>query len=143
MKKRSFLLLEVLIAFTLATICSIPLVKQPLRLYKEEITFLVKMERERLADWTFTEIKEILLKNEIAWEKLPQMGKNTAPFPLPPALIEIPGCRPKKVERTFILHGQGEKPGTSNQLYRQIYVRILLDDQEYEFRLPVQKLSRE
>jgi hypothetical protein len=139
-KKRTFLLLEVLIAFVLVTICSIPLVKQPLKLYKDEMEYLEKMERERLADWTFTEIREMLLKNEIPWKKIPAKGVETAPFPLSPMVIEIPGCKTKVIERSFVLKGRGQKIGLNDAEFRQIGVYIFLNDHKYEFRIPVQKL---
>lgn len=143
MKKRPFLLLEILIAFTLVTICAIPLVKQPLKLYKGEIEYLKKMEQERLADWTFTEIEELLLKNAIPWEEIPGKDVTTSPFPLPSVTLEIPRCKPKIIERSFVLNGRGEKVGSNNEIYRQIGVLVFLNKQKYEFRLPVQKLSVE
>ena len=140
MKKKTFLLLEILIAFVLTTICIVPLVKQPLKLYKDEMAYLQKMERERLADWTFTEIEEILLKNEIPWEKIPAKGEKTGPFPLPPVVIEIPGCTAKKIERSFVLKGRGEKTGVDDLSYRQLGVYVLLNKHSYEFRLPVKRV---
>ena len=139
MKKRTFLLLEILIAFVLVAICLIPLVKQPLKLYRSEMKYLERMELERLADWTFTEIKELLLKNEIPWEKLPQRGELTGDFPLPGAAIQIPGCPLKGVKRSFKLKGKGEKTGRHEELYRQIGVEISLNKQIYKFRLPIKK----
>ncbi len=143
MKKRTFLLLEILLAFTLVIACAVPLVKQPLKLYKREMAHLIEVEQERLADWTFTEIKEMFLKNEIPWGKIPKHLENTGPFPLPPVQIEIPGCKSKRVERSFRLYGKGETEGSKNALFRQVYVYVILNGTEYEFRLPMQKLSLE
>lgn len=140
MKKRSFLLLEILIAFSLVTICIIPLVRQPLKLYKEEMECLEKMEMERLADWTFTEVKEILLKKEIPWEKIPAKSQYTEHFPLPPSTIQIPGCATKKVERSFQFSGRGEKKGADNAVIRQLGVYVFLNKEKYTFRLPVKKI---
>jgi len=140
MKKKPFLLLEVLLALTLVILCAVPLVRQPLKLYKNEMAYLEKMERERLADWTFTEIKEILLKNGIPWEKIPSKGIKTEALHLPSVVMEIPGCKTKVIERTFFLKGRGEKIGKENQIYRQIGVHVILNGYEYEFRLPVQRL---
>jgi hypothetical protein len=139
MKKRPFLLLEILIAFFLVAICAVPLVRQPLKLYRSEMSQLERMEKERLADWTFIEIKEKLLKNEIPWEKIPGKGVTSAPFSLPDASIEIPGCPPKKVHREFFLTGRGEKVGMNEEIYRQLGVYVYLDKQKYSFRLPIQK----
>lgn len=140
MKKKSFVLLEVLIALSLVALCLIPLVKQPLKLYKEEFAYLERMELERLADWTFTEVKELLLKNEIPWEKIPEKNGQTDNFPLPPMSIDIAGFNKKKVERSFFLTGRGEKPGLKGEVYRQLGVYIWLNEQKFSFRTPVEKV---
>ena len=141
MKKRPVLLLEVLLALLLLVICAVPLVKQPLKLYREEITYLEKMEKERLADWSFTEIKELLLKNGIPWEKLPEKDGSAGPFFLPDAKLDVPGCKNCVVKRRFMLTGRGAKEGMQGQLYRQLGVYIFLNDAKYEFRIAVQKLN--
>lgn len=149
MKKRTFVLFEILIAFLLVALCVVPLVSQPLKLYRSELKFLEQLERERLADWTFSEIKELLLKNEVPWEKIPSKGVKTAPFPLPSANIQIPGCKPKTVQRSFTLHCKGEKTGLHDEIYRTILVDIhfspaLISEKKshYTFRILVQKLPR-
>ena len=141
MKKRSFLLLEILIAFTLVTVCIVPLVKQPLKLYKREIEELEVMEMERLADWTFTEIKEIFLKNEISWDQIPGKGERSSSFPMSEATLEIPACKDKKIQREFHLTGRGEKQGLKGEIYRQLGVYVFLNKKKYTFRLPVQKIK--
>jgi len=145
MKKRSFLLFEILIAFLLVALCAVPLVSQPLKMFRSEIKFFEQLERERLADWTFSEIKEILLKNEIPWEKIPAKGGKTPSFSLPSAATSIPGMSPKQVNRTFTLHCKGEKEGLHDEIYRLLYVEItfsppLSKKNSYTFRTTVQKL---
>ena len=147
MKKRPFLLLEILLAFLLVVLCLVPLISQPLKLYKKDLVFLEELERERLADWTFTEIKEKLLKNEIPWKKIPQKGVLSAPFSLPSATLEIPGSSPKTIERTFTLFCRGEKEGLQEEIYRSIWIAIELNPKlrgkkkpPYRFRLTIQQL---
>lgn len=142
MKKNPFLLLEVLIAFTLVTLCIVPLVRQPLQLYRTELAYLEEMELERLAEWAFTEAKEILLKNEIPWAKIPHKGEVAGPFPLSPTTLNIPGCPGKIIERSFLLKGRGEKPGPNGAQYRQLGVCIFLGTHKYWFRLPVQLILK-
>jgi hypothetical protein len=142
MRKRNFLLLEVLIALSLLTICLVPLVKQPLKLYKKEIEHLEDLELERVADWTFMEVKEMFLKGEISWNRLPDhIWGETQAFALSPTQIQIPGCQPKTFKRSFTLITRGEKVGKNDEIYRQIYVKIFLNKQRYEFRIPVEKKS--
>jgi hypothetical protein len=140
MKKKPFVLLEVLIAFNLVLICAVPLVKQPLKLFKDEMVHLQEMEQQRLADWTFTEIKEMLLKNEIPWEKIPLRKARTGPFELPSMTIEIPGCKQKEIQRHFTLYTSGEILGKQGEVYRQLHICVHLNIKKYTFRLPVQKL---
>lgn len=139
MKKRPVLLLEVLLSFLLLEICAIPLIKQPLKLHRQKIAYLEKMEKERLADWTFTEIQEMLFKNEIPWEKIPAKGKQSAEFSLPDAKIELPHCKTSSIKRHFVLKGKGEKVGMQGQIYRQLWIYLFLDGEKYSFRLPVQQ----
>lgn len=149
MKKRSFILLEILIALTLVILCAIPLIVKPIHAYRFEMQAFEEMEGERLADWTFSEIKEKMLKNEIPWDKLPSHKGTTGPFPLEPGSIHIPGRQPKKIERSFTLFGKGEKQGISGETYRMLYVKIAFDPvlskkkKIYTYRLPVQKIPKD
>jgi hypothetical protein len=146
-KKRSFILLEILIALVLVALCAIPLIVKPIRTYRFEMKALEEMEGERLADWTFSEIKEEMLKNKIPWEKLPSYHETSGPFSLDPGSIQVPGRKAKKIERSFTLFGKGEKEGIEGQTYRMIYVKIEFDPalskkkKTYTYRLPVQKLT--
>jgi hypothetical protein len=140
MKKRPFVLLEILIAFTLVAMCAVPLIRQPALFFRKQIDSFVLLEKERIADWTFTEIKEILLKNEIAWEKIPPKGLTSPPFKLAPASLQIPNCKKPPVKRSFTLHCTGEKPGRNEEIYRSLEINVKLDNDEYKFRIPVQRI---
>ena len=147
-KKKPFLLLEILIAILLVSICLVPLVQSPIQSFRAELQLLEEMEGERLAEWTFSEIKEKLLKNEIPWEKLPGPGAKTASFPLPPASIEMANGKPKKIERSFILGcgAKGEKEGLQGEIYRILAIGIDFQprlskrkNKSYTYRLIVRK----
>lgn len=142
MRKQHFLLFEILIGLALVTACIAPLVKNSISLYRAETERLENLELERLADWTFSEIKEMLLKNEIPWSKLPDFNEITSPFFLPEKTIQLPGSSPKTVSRNFTLKGQGKKEGKNNEEYRHLYIYIYLNEAEYIYRLPVQKLAK-
>lgn len=140
MKKKPFLLLEILIAFFLVSLCAVPLIRQPLEMVRTEIKKLEEMEMERLADWTFTEVKEMLLKNEIPWKKIPEKGEKSALFTLPPAKIQLPKCKPRTIRRKFELTGRGMKTSKKGDEYRQLGIYIHLEKKVYQFRMPVQKV---
>ncbi len=147
--KRPFALLEVLIALSLVLLCAIPLLVKPIHVYRYEMAALEEMEGERLADWTFSEIKEEMLKGKIPWEKIPKMGHETGPFPLEPGAIQVPGRELKRIERSFTLKGHGEKKGASGQIYRMIYVhldfrpQLSMKKKSYIYRVPVQRLPKQ
>jgi hypothetical protein len=140
MKKKPFLLIEVLIALSLVTLCIGPLVRQPLKMYQIEVGKLESLEKERIADWAFTEVKERLLKNEIPWEKLPHKYQFSDSFPLPEKTLDLPGRPLKKMKCSFYLEGTGEKTGKNRADCRQFKVMVSLDNSTYEFRLPVKKI---
>jgi len=150
--KKPFLLLEVLIALLLVSLCLIPLIRSPVENYRTEIRLLEKMEGERLANLSFAEVKEKLMKGEIPWEKLPAPGTKTASFSLPPIAIHIPGCKPKKIERSFTLRcdKKGEKEGLQGEITRMVKIGIIFTPQlsqkkkpgEYSYRCILQLRDR-
>lgn len=151
MSKRPFVLLEVMIALTLVVLCAIPLILKPIRVYRSEMRFLEEGEGERLADWTFSEIKEQLLKNDLPWEKLPALNETTLPFPMSPSTISVPGRKPKRIERSFTLYGKGEKQGIGKEIYRMLYVKIHFKpelsrrknkDNAYIYRVAVRRMPQ-
>lgn len=141
MKKRSFLLIEVIIAFSLASICIIPLISQPIHLYRKESEHLEQMEKSRLANLAFTEVKEIFLRNEIPWDELPAKRQKSKIYPLPDGELQLPGKKPKAFKRSFTLTGKGDKIAPKGWLYKQLDVYIKLDDETFCFRMPVQKIG--
>lgn len=146
-RKRSFLLTEVLIAILLVSICLIPLIRTPINTYLSEMEWLEEMERERLAELAFADIKEKLLKNELAWEKIPGPGFSSGPFTLPTTQTHIPGCKPKEISITYTLScGKNrEKIGLHGEIYRMLTVAIeftppLSKKATYRFQIMVRKI---
>jgi len=125
-KKKTFLLLEILIGIFIVSLCLIPLIQSPILVYRAEMKQLEEIEGERLADWTFSEIKEKLLKNEIPWEKLPSPEMKSGPFSLPSKLIHILGGKGKTIERSFTLYcsKKGEKEGLQNETYKFLRIKV-------------------
>jgi len=146
-KKSPFLLLEILIALLLVSLCLVPLIQAPIRSYRGEFRLLEEMERDRLADWTFSEIKEKLLKNELPWENFPTPTLTTGPFSLPDVTLQIPGLPSKTVQRKFSFKcgKKGEKVGPQGEIYRLVTLSILFypplpKAKEYSYKLFLQKL---
>lgn len=126
----------------------------PIRGYRKEMQLLEEMEGERLAEWTFSEIKEKLLNHEIPWEKLPSLNQKSAMIQLNSMNIDIPGSNPKKIDRAFTLYCNktGEKMGPKGEIYRILNVNIHFSPRlsqkrkkkegrgDYSYKLVVQKI---
>lgn len=153
--KKTFLLIEVLVAIALVTLCLVPLIQRPLQSYRTEKALLFEMEGERLAEWTFSEVKEKFLKNEIPWSRIPRPGMVSQPISLPKATISLPGQKDMIVERTFTMKcgKRGEKTSGQGDCYRLLRIEITFTPQlskkkrgTYGYRLlvrQVQSLERE
>lgn len=147
--KRPFLLLELLIALALVALCAIPLIAKPVLAYLSELQNLEEEERIRLADWTFSEIKEQMYKNTIPWTDLPGLKETKGPFFLNASFIQIPGKEPKRIERSFTFYGKGEKFGADGEIFRMIHVKIELTPplskkkNNYNYRTIAKKTSKD
>jgi hypothetical protein len=124
MKKRTFILLELLIACTLLTLCAVPLMRKPIELYQTQIKILEEFEKQRLADAAFAEIKIHLLTNQIAWEKLPSKTAKVKTRTLAPVSMQIPYCKPKSIKRRALMRCKGEKTGLQGQIIRMLEIEI-------------------
>lgn len=83
-KRRPFLLLEVLIALAIVSLCAIPLIAPNLWLIKAEKEFLQTIENDRIAHLIFLHVVENLYNNVYSWENL----KNNEEIPF--SLESIP-----------------------------------------------------
>ena len=68
--QRSFLLLELLIALFLAGSFALPLAQLPMQATHEQIKSLYRIQAHHLADEGLAKLKEMLYKNEIAWNEI-------------------------------------------------------------------------
>lgn len=75
MKKRPFLLLELLIAIGLVSLAAPTLLSKPLLYLKEELKTLAEVEIQWLATTALIETKAKLFQNEIPWKLLETKGK--------------------------------------------------------------------
>lgn len=102
----------------------------PILHFQKQIEHLEEFERRRLADWTFSEIKEMLLKEEIPWKNLPAKQEPEKSFPLSQILLEVPSLLTKKISRKFLLECVREKEGLKGETYRLYKITIVLDEVE-------------
>lgn len=125
MKKRYFILLEVLIALTLLILLSIPLIRNPLAFYKKELVDLKELELKRLERECFLEIKEKLFKNEVPLEILRVKNKREAPiFSLGKKKLSIPSFTNEDIDVTYRLWTDSFKETSPNELFLKLNVEI-------------------
>lgn len=145
MKKKSFLLIEVLIALFLVILIGIPLLTKPIFMYRSEMATLEKMEEERLSVCTFVEVEEMLFNRKIGWEKLPRHGEMRH-FDLPPGFIKLPGAGAKVITRSFTLECMQEKEVEETKEHsRLLKVKIFFGSQKktpYEYSLIARYLPK-
>lgn len=126
-QKHPFLLLEVIISFALVVLCVTPLMQSPINAYRALLAQLEKLECDRIAAYTFSEIKLLLLENEIPWTHMPDKISQ-APHRLlqPPSHLQIPGLYSKQVFRSYQIWVEKEKEGSQREIYRILGLRITL-----------------
>ena len=133
--------MEVLLAISLIALFAAPLMRLPIKYYRAQINSLEAFERQRIADWTFSEIKEMLLKESIPWESLPAK-KESIKLPLTDTRLLMPHLPSRLVHRSFLLKCKGEKQGLHGEIFRLYGIEISLDDEAktYHYRMLVQRL---
>lgn len=138
--KRNFLLLEVLLAISLVALFAAPLMRWPIQYYRSQISRLESFELQRIADWTFTEVKEILYKETIPWEKLPAKDQSVVRT-LPDMQIHIPNLSARTVRRSFTLKCKGEKQGIHGEVFRLYRVDVDVGaGKPYRYRILIQRI---
>lgn len=70
MKKRPFILLELLIAISLVSLAASPLLSRPLLYLRKELKSLQEIELQWLSSRAILETKALLCQNEIPWSVL-------------------------------------------------------------------------
>ncbi|MBN1914957.1 MAG: hypothetical protein JW769_03610 [Parachlamydiales bacterium] len=144
MYKKSFVLLEVIIALSLVLSAVTLLIQNPLRFFLAEMRTLQDMELQRIADESFYAIKEHLYSNTIAWEDLHAENLTKAPRrTLSDATISIKHLSPLRVERSYqLVQKSHDRLGTDGQTYRLIYIYLFLSPQNALFRQEKLKPSK-
>ncbi|MBF8263882.1 MAG: hypothetical protein HW387_1547 [Parachlamydiales bacterium] len=141
--KRTFLLLEVLMAIALVAVFAAPLMRWPIKHYRSQINRLEAFELQRAADWTFTEIKELLYKEAIPWEKLPEKEQIFVQT-LTDIQIQVPNLTARTIHRSYTLKCKGEKEGIHGEIFRLYRVDIDLGaPKPYRYRVLVQRIPEE
>ena len=116
--KKTFLLLEILIAMTLLALMSGLFIGTPSKLIEKEIASLEQMEMERIADTLFIEWKRSLYKNGADWKEL------TGGSVIKLSSFSIPQVSKRKWEAA--LHLKVEKKKINDQNLEACLLNVIL-----------------
>lgn len=126
MKKRHpFLLLELLIALSLFSLCIVPLVQLPFRTLREATLYYQRLELERLTDVTLAQIEARLFQNEIPWKDLECNRKNKYLISEATVEVDVTGERKAPFKKTCFLWTARKKKGGNGEHYRLLTVEVL------------------
>ncbi|MBJ7449212.1 MAG: type II secretion system protein [Parachlamydiales bacterium] len=130
-KKRYFVLLELLIALSIVTLCLVPLIAPQVKMTTQIMSWIEKKQLDRLADIAYAEVLEQLYENgdekksdRILWE---QLSKNGAIFKREwpePVVINYPKNRTAWVKRSYSIATVDEKNKASNDGFKRIMITI-------------------
>lgn len=142
--KRSFLLIEIIIALAIISLLITPLIRNPVYFFKSQIRSLEKLECERIANLSFLDLKLEIYKNKNKFIKDLASSKNAAEYQKFEDFVpyRLTTFNNKLVERSFKLYSRRkEKKSKENEKYRLLNIRIFLRpiDQkmkyEYEYKM--------
>ncbi len=134
-------LLEILIAMSLVTLCITPLIKGPMDMHRAEMGHLKRIEQSRIAAWTFTEIAEKLLKNELRWELLPKLKEIGPVIALSDVQLKLPPLPEKSIlTRKYQITTRKEKQETDGRIHRLLAIKIEVGDRQFTYPIIVTKV---
>jgi hypothetical protein len=122
-KRRPYMLMELLVAFSIVGLCVIPLIRTPVNVFKTEIESLEKMALQRIAELSFASIKEQLYKNEISWKALSENGTEEPHF-VDKVKISLGKDLNRDYERKFFLWSKKTDSGKNGEEYRLLNTKI-------------------
>ncbi|MBY0530303.1 MAG: hypothetical protein K2P51_09005 [Rhabdochlamydiaceae bacterium] len=121
-----FLLLELLIAFTLFASCILPLTHIPMKAFEEELKTYQRLQLHRISDEAMAEVKAQLFKNEIPWEKLDVYKNNKSLIFQDSVTLDLKGLGARSIERTGYIFSSSRKKGKNQDQHRLVEIEIKL-----------------
>ncbi len=130
-KKADFLLVEILIAIAIIGLLCIPLIRNPIYLFRSQLTALEKIECERIANLSFLEIKLMFHNNDIPHNLSTDRDHPTI-IQLKPEYIDLMGPSKKEIKRSIRIWYIFDKTTQTGDYYRLINIKIDLKPQEFK-----------
>ncbi|MBS0652291.1 MAG: hypothetical protein JSR39_02050 [Verrucomicrobia bacterium] len=123
-KKQTFLLLELLIALSLFTLCVLPLIQIPFNALSSEIKSCQRMQLQRLADLTFAEIEAQLFQNQISWDDLSCKRREKTQVVKDVQAVQLKGIGKRDFERTCSIWTSRLKQGKNQDQHRLLTIEL-------------------
>jgi len=131
-KKRHFLLLEVLIAFSLIVLCVFPLLAPHAFILRSQALFIKKIELDHLVNLIYGQITENLYFNKIPWKDIEEETK----FPITEELLtEMALPFPTTYQGTYSFKIARRKPPKKEDTPDPPYILNMLE-LNLTFKLP-------
>lgn len=137
------MLLEILIALTLVMLALVPIVRQPLQFQIAEKKQMLRIEADRIAAWTYSEIREKFLKGGFRWEQIPILHGESKAVELSTIPLRLPPVANDTIERSFTMETIGEKEH-EGKISRLVSIHLKLKSKQMKtmdatYRLIVEK----
>jgi hypothetical protein len=124
MRRKAYLLLELLIACSLLALCAVPLIRNPMQNARGERLSFEKIELQRLSEVAFARVFEKFHKNEIPWEAFSSKTLPERPYLKDQVQIDLPGISQSHFERKIYLWTPAQKEGPANEEIRNVKIKI-------------------
>jgi hypothetical protein len=118
----SYLLLEVLIALTLLTMCLELFIKIPSEVVRNEMFALKRLELQHISDNTFASVKEQIYTHKISWEQVSSKEKTL----LFEDTVQLPLQEMNKDSKRQCYISSSCKKGQNNEEYRLVKIEVVL-----------------
>ena len=125
MRRKAYLLLELLIAFSILALCAVPLIRNPMHSARSEMESFERMELEREAELAYASILEQMLCNTIAWKSLLAEKLPKEPSLEERIVIEVPGVFKREYKKEIYLWTKASKQGFKEEQLRLVAMKLV------------------
>jgi hypothetical protein len=133
--KRALSLIECLVAVMMIALIALPLANYPSFFFQKEVTALKEIEKKRIAELTFLEIKNL---DPPKWDK----QRSLSPFPLSPTSIDLGPLGTTPITRSFTWNVIRPKKEKEEEI-RLVRIDIYLGDQKFNsYNILVEKFQK-
>jgi hypothetical protein len=127
-------MLEFMIALFLVATCALPLSQLPMQAVQEEYKSAYRMQTQRLADLAFSQIKEQLYREEIAWQDILRTRQDSSIVLKDEVEVCFEPLGKRKFNRLGKLHSVG-KTTSSGDEWRLITCRVKITPLQKGYKL--------